>query len=150
RDAHLRLATEAQNKNDFSSYKENIGWYLNSRPDPAKKIIVEREYYQRLLDRGDVLPAHTEIMKHPADQRLQGELAPVTARLCDELVKRGDYARASTLLMKGAKFSEFKGFDLEWYYVRIGSGRPLSPDQWDALERAPSNERHYILSLLAL
>ena len=150
REAHLRVATQEIDKNDFSSYEKNVKGYLDSNPEESKKEMVQRDYMARLLDRGSVDQVQGMLLPLPAKQRFTGNYSAVTRRVIDEYVKKGEFEKADELLKKNTQFGAYKEFDREWYAIDIGMGRELTSAEVLRLSKGDAAERKYILGLLAL
>jgi hypothetical protein len=150
REAHLRIASQKIEKNDFAGYEKHVNDYIKDNGDAAKTELVRRDYLSRSLERGDASRVDQYLIALPPEKRFSKDNKALTTRLLDRYIRTGEFESAHKILSKGAKFGQFKEFEFDWLQTSIGLNRAPTRTDLQSIKDADPKVRSYVLGVLTL
>jgi hypothetical protein len=70
--------------------------------------------------------------------------------LIDQYIKTGQFEAARKLVIKGAKFGQYKEYEFDWFQSTLGLNRPFNKTEFQNLKEASPKIQSYVLGTLTL
>lgn len=150
REAHLRIASQKIDKNDFAAYEQHVNSYIAENGNNEKTDMVRRDYLNRSLDHGDTARTDQYLIGLPAEKRFNNQNKALTSRLIDQYIKTGQFEAAHKILIKGAKIAQYKEYEFDWYQTTLGLNRSLTKSEFQTLKDSNVKIQNYVLGVLTL
>jgi TolA-binding protein len=150
REAHLRIASQKIEKNDFSGYEQHVNSYIAENGNNEKTEMVRRDYLNRSLDHGDVTRSNQYLLALPAEKRFNNQNKTLMNRTVDQYIKTGQFEPAHKLLVKGAKLGQYKDYEFDWYQTILGINRSLTKSEFQSVKDSNSKIQTYVIGVLTI
>lgn len=108
RESHLKLATKAQETNQFDQYKAHLQAFLALKPDEAKADLARKNYIGQLIEKADWKAVHEEFKALPMKKRISPVYVKELTRSLVEFIKDAEFAWVQELL-HGIPKESYKG-----------------------------------------
>ncbi len=124
RECQLSMATLAKNDpNQFDSYQRNILAFLDSTPDPSKRMLAMEDYLTQLKKRSDLAQTPKFLLARAKNLRWGSELGPFTAGAVVQALKQANFALALELISGCVPEKNCSDYKKTEVMIRFGQGQ---------------------------
>ncbi|MDR3606651.1 MAG: tetratricopeptide repeat protein [Oligoflexia bacterium] len=145
REALLKIAETARNKNDTKTYTESIRQFISSGADAGKAKIARADLLRFDIEKGAYPAADEEILKVAPNDRVSPDFHDSLETLVSYHLKRGEFKQADQLLA-GVKAPN-SSVHFESILAKLGSGGTIRRSDTQGLS---SSQQSYLMTTLCL